>query len=97
MPKVVKELILRRKGGASREGVLVPLGKTRVALARLPMLLEPNRAPSWPAWIGSSVAMNSLPASQPMSCRLLLDSLGDQAIMNTPANVAAQPYKNVTT
>src|SRR5258705_8034136 len=93
MPKVAREVALRRREGESRDVPLTLLGKIRVDLRRLPILPEPRWGPSW--LISTSSASEASFLSSSLSCGVVADSFGDQAMMNTPANVAVQPYKNV--
>jgi hypothetical protein len=78
----------RRTLGVSRT-LLTPLGKTRVARLRRPMVPGPSRV--WSGLPGSDAPLTSSDSSSSST-----EGVGAHAITKTPTNVAAQPYKNIT-
>lgn len=87
-------LRFRRIVGVSRDA-LTPLGSTNVARFRRPTVPMPNWSPSDGIVLSSSSKVTSSWVSS-ASPSFSSDVFGVQAMINTPAKVAAQPYKNVT-
>lgn len=68
------------------------LGKISVALFLRPSVAKPSGS----SGLAGAESPRTASSAEPSAAGVLALSFGVQAMMNTPANVAAQPYRNVT-